>query len=347
MTALETQRRNAGGEADPRVPTAIFRGVWWVARKRASVTETGSDPGSTSSPANGDSPDEGRWKRYEANIRAQLAAATEAAESRRGKSRLVDSGYLIFERNRILPATLMVGALASRIVIYLIPLLALVIFSFGLYSDVTDESASEAVRGAGMAVLFAEAAEDSTELDDGLRLAATIATAFAVLWGANSLGRLTRRISALVWGVPYTKAGRPWLVPLAVIALTIVSWLITALAGAADEGGFQVFVGALVAELMILSAFWLLVSRLLPHDPETKLGQLMPGAIFVALGVVGMRVAMIIYFAPAVDQLSGRYGSIALALVMLTWAYWLGMIMVGSVEINAALFRTRSRPPRP
>ena len=309
------------------------------------MTETDSETASASAPTNGDSPEESRWRRYEAAIRAKIAAAAEAAESRRGRSRLVDSGFLIFERNRILPATLMVGALASRIVIYLIPLFALVIFTFGLYSDVTDEDAAEAVRGAGMAVLFAEAAEDSTELDDGLRVAATVATTFAVLWGANSLGRLTRRISALVWGIAYTKVGRPWLVPLVVISLTIASWLITGLAGAADEGSFQLFVGSLVTELVLLTALWLLVSRLLPHDPQARLGQLMPGSIFVAFGVVGMRVAMIVYFAPAVEQLSGRYGSIGIALVMLTWAYWLGMIMVGSAEINAALFRTRSLPP--
>lgn len=307
------------------------------------MAETDSETGSTSGPTDDDASDESRWRRYEATIRAQLAAAADTAESRRGKSRLVDSGFLILERNRILPATLMVGALASRIVIYLIPLLALVIFSFGLYSDVSDESASEAIRAAGMAAVFAEAAEDSTELDEGLRLAATAATALAVLWGANSLGRLTRRISALVWGIPFTKVGRRWTIPLVVIALTIAVWMISGLSGASDEGSFELFVGALVAELIFLTALWLLVSRLLPHDPDVKLGHLMPGALFLAFGVVGMRVAMVVYFAPAVEQLSGRYGSIGLALVMLTWAYWLGMIMVGSAEINSALFRTRPR----
>ena len=71
------------------------------------------------------------------------------------------------------------------------------------------------------------------------------------------------------------------------------------------------------------------------------MGDLFPGAIFVALGVVGLRVAMIVYFAPAVATLTERYGSIAIGLVMLSWAYWLGMIMVGSAEINAALYRSR------
>ena len=42
-------------------------------------------------------------------------------------------------------------------------------------------------------------------------------------------------------------------------------------------------------------------------------GDFFPGAIFVAVGVVGLRLAMVVYFAPTVAALSERYGSIALA----------------------------------
>ncbi len=101
-----------------------------------------------------------------------------------------------------------------------------------------------------------------------------------------------------------------------------------------------------LTELAALVLLWLLVSRHLPHD--TGAGSwydFLPGALFVGFGVVAMRVAMVVYLAPASAGLFERYGSIGIALVMLTWAYWLGLIIVGSAELNAAVFRSRLNGP--
>lgn len=286
--------------------------------------------------------EESRWRRYEALLRERLETATETAEARRSDSVWYDAGFQIWDRNRVLPASVLVGAMASRIVIYLIPLFALVIFSFGLYGDVGNESASEAARGAGMPALFAEAAGDTEGLSEGFKFFATLATIWATLYAANSLGRLVRRSAAFVWGVPYTKLERPWMLPLVVVGLTLLGWAIASVGSAVDDWTVSLWVGVMIVEVTAITLFWLIVSRMLPHDPEAnRWGDLFPGSIFVAIGIVGVRVAMIVYFAPAVATLTERYGSIALGLVMLTWAYWLGMIVVGSAEINAALFRSR------
>ena len=286
---------------------------------------------------------ESRWRRYEAKLRERLQTATQAAEARRSDSVWYDAGFQIWDRNRKLPASVLVGAMASRIVIYLIPLFVLVIFSFGLYEDVGDETAEQAARGAGMPALFAEAAGDTVGLDDGLKFFAVLATIWATLYAANTLGRLMRRSAAFIWGVPYTKLERPWLLPLVVVGLSLVGWALAGAGAAVDEWTVSLWLGVLIVEIIALTVFWLIISRLLPRDPEANgWGDLFPGAVFVAIGVVMLRLAMVVYFAPSVDQLTERYGSVAIALVMLTWAYWLGMIMVGSVEINAALFRSRN-----
>ena len=286
--------------------------------------------------------EESRWRRYEAALRERLETATVAAEARRSDSVWYDAGFKIWDRNRVLPASVLVGAMASRIVIYLIPLFALVIFSFGLYGEIGDESASESARRAGMPALFAEAAGDTEELSDGLKFFATVATIWATLYAANTLGRLMRRSAAFVWGVPYTKLKRPWLLPLVVIGLSLAAWALTATSSAVEDWTLSLWVGVLIFDFIAITVFWLVISRFLPRDPEAnRWGDLFPGAVFVAVGIVLLRLAMIVYFAPSVAALTERYGSIALGLVMLTWAYWLGMIMVGSVEINAALFRSR------
>lgn len=270
-------------------------------------------------------------------VRSRIDSATAAAEARRGHSVIVDAGYLILDRNHVFPTSLLVGALASRIVIFQVPLFALVIFGFGLYDE-----GSGAAEQAGMPALMARAVGDASTFNDGFKIAAFLATLWATLYAANSLGRLVRRISSIVWGVPMSRLRRVWSLPLVVIGLTLVAWALTETSAVVDEWNFQLVIGVLAAEGLALTTFWVLVSRMLPHDPEaSRWTDFLPGALFVSLGVVGLRIAMIVYFAPNLDQLSERYGSVAIALVLLTWAYWLGMIMVGSAEINAALFQSR------
>ena len=74
------------------------------------------------------------------------------------------------------------------------------------------------IRQAGMLSIFATAADEATDLNEGIRWLALIATTYAALYGANSLGRLVRRSTALIWGVPYQKPARALMVPVGVIA---------------------------------------------------------------------------------------------------------------------------------
>jgi len=287
-----------------------------------------------------------RWKRTLARLRDRFDVAMTAAEARRDRSKTIDVGFLVLERNRNFPASLLVGALASRIVIFVIPALALVVFSFGLYADVSTTSVSEPGDDQGMAALFARAAQDSESMDQGLRFAAVVAITYAALYAANGLGRLVRRSTALIWEVRYEKARPAWVVPLAVIAGSGVAWGLVTLGRLVDTETWQFFALAVLVELTALVLLWLLISRRLPHDPRAVSWlDFVPGALFVGLGVVAMRVAMVVYLAPASAGLYERYGSIGIALIMLTWAYWLGLIIVGSAELNAAVFRSRLNGP--
>jgi uncharacterized BrkB/YihY/UPF0761 family membrane protein len=298
------------------------------------------DSGGASAPE----PEQSRWKRYETALRDRAGAARADAEARRGDSRLYDTVLRIYERNRLLPASLLVGALASRMVIYLIPLLAVVIFALGLYED-AGGSGTEAASS--IADVFAEAVEDSRDLGEGFRFVTLVATILAALYAANSLGRLVRRSTALIWGVPYVRSPRPWVTPAGVLAVSALGIVLTNLGGWSRTWSWELIVGVAAVEFVVLVVVWLVVSHSLPHDAAaSRWSDFVPGAIFAAFGVVGMRLAMVVYLVPQSADLSQRYGSIGVALVMLTWAYWLGLIIVGSSELNAALFRNSPRAKR-
>ena len=290
----------------------------------------------------GPEPEQGRWKRYEAALRSRARAVTADAEERRQDSRVYDTVLRIYERNRLLPASLLVGAMASRIVVYLIPSLALLIFALGIYEDAGGAGTEAA---SNIADVFAEAVEDSTDFSEGLRFAALVATLFAAIYAANTLGRLVRRSTALIWGVPYVRSPKPWMTPAGVIGVSAFGWVIMSIGSSSDEWSFDLLVGVSAVEFVILVVVWLSISRALPHDPDaSRWSDFLPGSILVAFGVVGLRLAMVVYLVPQSADLSQRYGSIGVALVMLTWAYWLGMIIVGSSELNSALFRSSRKP---
>ncbi len=229
-------------------------------------------------------------------------------------------------------------------VVYAIPFFVLTVVVTGFYSDVSNSSPAEAARDAGMAGLLADAIVDSTGASEGFRAMTLITMAFATIWAADSLGKLVRRIYALIWATPMPRPRWRWALPLAVLVASVGGLAISRLGHETQEWPASLAVGEVLGEIVVVALFWLIVSRFLPHDPESR-GWIhhVPGALFLAAGVVGMRAAMVFYFAPRAVTLSARYGDVASAAVLITWAYWIAFILVGSVELNAAVFRSGQR----
>lgn len=265
-------------------------------------------------------------------------------EARRTSSRLIDTGFHAYESNRRIPASLLAGALAARIVIYAIPFMVLAVVATGLYSGVSNTDPVEAARDAGMAGLLAEGVKDSAEASAGFKTVTLISMLLVTIWTANSLARLVRRIHALVWAVPMGRPRRRWMLPMAVLGLSIAA-LISSRAGLdAAEWTAVLRVGELLLEIGALSGIWLLVSHYLPRDPAARgWRHLVPGALLVGVGILGMKAAMIYYFAPKAVVLAERYDEVATAIVLLTWGYWLAFIIVFSGALNASLFRSHQR----
>jgi uncharacterized BrkB/YihY/UPF0761 family membrane protein len=323
-------------------PTSVIDSIFPSSQRVSKVSTVPEEVVNESETNSGPEPEQGRWKRYEAALRSRATAVKADAEERRQDSRVYDTALRIYERNRLLPASLLVGAMASRIVVYLVPSLALLIVALGIYED-AGGAGTEAARN--IADVFAEAVEDSTDFSDGFRFAALLATVFAAIYAANSLGRLVRRSTALIWGVPYARSPKPWAAPAGVIGASAFGWALMSIGSSSDEWSFDLLVGVSAVEFVVLVVLWLSISRVLPHDPAaSRWSDFLPGSILVAFGVVGLRLAMVVYLVPQSADLSERYGSIGVALVMLTWAYWLGMIVVGSSELNSALFRSSREP---
>ena len=286
-----------------------------------------------------------RWRAEREHLKDEANVVLRGLERIRPDSRTVSAGFLIFERDREFPTSLLVGALASRLVIFLIPLLILVIFTIGLGAELADVNASDTATNAGLPALFAQAASDSTAAQDGLRGIALLVTAFATVWAANGLGRSLHLSFAVVWRTRRRRVQRSWLVPLSVIGFVLIAMTLNGVGSRLDSDGFADNVAILGVELVVLAGLWLIASRLLPHDPGAdRWRDFLPGALLMGVGVIAMKAAMIFYLVPKWDALGERYGDIGIALVMLSWAYIVGAAAVFSAHVNSALFSTRPEP---
>ena len=286
-----------------------------------------------------------RWRADREHVKTEANVVLRGLERIRAQSRTVSAGFLIFEQDREFPTSLLVGALAARLVIFTIPFMILVIFAIGLATEFAQTDARAAAENAGIPELFVEAASDSTAASGGLRGFAVLVTAFATVWAANGIGKTLQLSFAVIWRTHRRRVHRSWLVPVVVISFVLFSMTINGLVSRVDRPSLAQHLVLFGIELVAISSMWLVASRLLPHDPDAgRWRDFLPGALMVAAGVVAMRAAMVFYLVPKWDSLGDRYGDIGIVLVMLSWAYIVGASAVFSAYVNSALFKTRPEP---
>jgi uncharacterized BrkB/YihY/UPF0761 family membrane protein len=67
-------------------------------------------------------------------------------------------------------------------------------------------------------------------------------------------------------------------------------------------------------------------------------GTLLPGAVFVAVVLVGMQAIAQVYIPHQLDRVSALYGALATTFVTLGWFFFLGRAMVFGMALDAAVF---------
>lgn len=290
-------------------------------------------------------PEPSRRERLQATVvrlKEEAINLLSGLERIRPESRTVSAGFLIFERDREFPTSLLTGALAARVVIFLIPFLALIVYAIGLGVDFAEVSTADAAEEAGLPGMFAAAAEDSAATSGQLRFTGVLLTSFAMVWAANALGKTMRLSTSVVWRTPRARVQQRWLVPLSVIAFSLLALAANGIATQLNRPGALDDIVRLIIELALIAGLWMVASRYLPHDPEaSRWRDFAPGALLMAIAVVAMQAAIIFYLAPKWATLSERYGEIGFVLVLLSFAYIIGFAAIASAHVNSAAFYTR------
>jgi uncharacterized BrkB/YihY/UPF0761 family membrane protein len=167
----------------------------------------------------------------------------------------------------------------------------------------------------------------------------------ALVWTGNILAKTLYVVHWLVWEVPRTKPSgfrtSGITIGLALV-LTVVAVCTNIIR--TDLG----LVGSLLAALVVMAVCftaWLWVSWRLPHAPVAA-RLLIPGAAVVAVGAEALHLLTTYWIGQVVARKSHTYGAVGIALAVLLWVFVLGRFIVGSAEVNMALWRrTGADPP--
>lgn len=276
-----------------------------------------------------------------AAMQARAARIQERAQTERGRHSSVDAMFEIADRDAEVGGTIIAGALAYRLFIWLLPLALVFVAGFGVAASGANDSAEKAARSLGLAGIVsgsvAGAANSST------RWYALLIGIPILLWATRSLLRTLIVIHRLCW--TDVRHAAPKATPKATLRLLGLLLCLLMVSAAANYVRSRLPGPGLVVTLGLILPYgglWLLVSMRLPRRDATWIA-LLPGALLFAVGLEIVGAVVAFFIVPEAETKQGTYGSLGLAAALLLGLFFLSRLVVATAVLNATLWERRSR----
>jgi uncharacterized BrkB/YihY/UPF0761 family membrane protein len=255
-------------------------------------------------------------------------------------SPLIDAVFRAIDRDVSTGGVVLAGAVAFRVFLFVVPYVFVAVVGFGLAAEAADQDAGDLARQSGIGGLVAKAVSGAADLSGFSRVTALVVALVALLFGTRALLKVLRIVFALVWGVTPPKLAKPALSMLAVLGLATVAFIFTALLDNLRDRSLALGVIGIAVASIIPFVVSLVASAYLPRQP-TRWPDLIPGAVFLTVGVFGLHLVTVFWIAHEVESKTDTYGAIGAALALLLWSYLLGRLITASAVINASLWERR------
>ena len=260
----------------------------------------------------------------------------EQIEETRARHRSVDIGVATVERDSEIGGSLLAGALANRLFVFLLPFAVFLVVGLGLYADVTDQSTASVADDLGLTQVVAR--EIAGAANDSARWWVLIASVPIL---AYAIGQLFRSVS-IVHALAYEGSGRAvkikprsiGLFGLAVVGQVAVSNVAGALSADSVLGGVLGVVFAVAA----VACLWLGVSQLFPHGTSSVTERL-PGALLYGVGNLAIFLFNTLFVGWLIEERHDSYGALGVAAALLFSMYLIGRLIVTSAVLNATIAR--------
>lgn len=274
-------------------------------------------------------------------MREKIINVLRQLEGMRSRSRVVETGFRMLERDARIAGGVLGGGLAYRLFFWSLALSVLVVGGLG-FAQPTDvqQAAQNASLGDSFATVIGNAAAQS-EASRWWLLATGIVL---VIWFAFTLLRALRLVQASAWQVRSGKSLPRPLNLLTFISVPLVFVVVSALTGVTANllGPFSgivafIFGTAIIAALLTLGMSWL------PSAPVPLRAHL-PGAIVLALVIQVLGAVGEYFIAEELASSEALYGVLGLAGTMLFVLYVIGRTVVWSCELNAVTWDVWHQP---
>jgi uncharacterized BrkB/YihY/UPF0761 family membrane protein len=276
---------------------------------------------------------------------AQLDAA-------RPRHRSVDVAFVSVELDTAAGGPVLAAAVAFRLFLFMVPYVFVLVYGFGLASSASSSDPRDLAQRAGIAGLLASTIQVADDQSLLTRIVVFVGALYALLSTAKTFLKVLAAVHALAWQIPprrVRKLTKPALMFILIVTAGLV--LIRLIVWLRDQS----FIAGFTAEILFIAVptmVWLVISlRFFVHAPSAGWRDLLPGAIFVGVGVQVLHFVTVYWITHLLASKSQTYGAIGGALAILFWAYLLGRVLAASAVVNAAAWRQRHpialAPPPP
>jgi uncharacterized BrkB/YihY/UPF0761 family membrane protein len=291
------------------------------------------------SPPEPDATPPGRIQRARVKAAELRAQVNERALRLEREVPAAEAAHQAYDRDREVGGEIMAGAIAFRAFLYLLPLVVVYVIVLGFVADVS--STEQVTKVMGIGGIAADSVTESVRVSSGSRFIALGIALFALYFTAIALARALRIAHALAWEDTIAPMKRTWRAALIVVGASIGLSAALAIVSRLHERSAVAAVAGWCLVLVVYVAMWLGLSLLLPHR-DAPWTALVPGALFVGIGLQALHVVTVVYLSRKLSSASKLYGPMGSAVAILLWAYLLGRLTVASAVLNATLRRRHS-----
>jgi Virulence factor BrkB len=227
------------------------------------------------------------------------------------------------------------GALAYRLFIWFLPFVLVLVAGLGVYADASDQTPREVADKLGLAGLVVQSVAAAAR--SGARWYALLIGIPILLYATRSVLRSIVAIHRLAWGLERRRGHLTPVNVLLFLAAMVASLAVAAaISGSVAASAWFWLVGIPLA-VVARGAIWLGVSRLLPARDRSARA-LLPGALLVGVGFLGVNVFTQLVVVWIGDTREDTYGALGLAATTLFSLWLTSRVIVASVVVNAALW---------
>jgi uncharacterized BrkB/YihY/UPF0761 family membrane protein len=277
------------------------------------------------------------------HVRNRVSAAQRRVDSEyqhlqaiRSQVAPVDVAFRVHEDDRAHGGSLLGGAIAFRVFLWLLPAVLLVVAGLGFESS-NPNDANRVVRDFGLTSIAANTINDAAHQASHGRWFALILGVIFLYTTSVALVKALHVAHHLVWRTLSVKIDRKPRAVAELLGFAVAILAATSLASVIRQHSPGLGLLAMLAVVVIYAGAWWVYSMRLPHGDASAV-ELIPGAIVFGLGCQALHLVSVYYLAARVSHASVLYGSLGAAAALLFGLYLLGRLIIGSAVVNAALW---------